>query len=81
MSWSVGPVTAVIPAYNAADTLGDVILDVRRALSDAAVVVVDDGSDDDTAAVAAAHDARVGRLERPRGTGAAADGRDGCVRW
>jgi glycosyltransferase involved in cell wall biosynthesis len=39
----------VIPAYNEAGRVGDVISDVRACLPDADVVVVDDGSGDDTA--------------------------------
>src|SRR5262249_49778742 len=45
-------VVAVVPAYRAARTVGDVVAGVRRHL--ARVVVVDDGSDDGTGAVATA---------------------------
>lgn len=58
-----------IPAYNEAETVGDVV----RAASDPAVdvVVVDDGSDDETATVAANAGATVIRHTENRGYGAA----------
>ena len=43
---------AVIPAYQCASTIGDVVAGVRRHLD--RVVVVDDGSDDETAEAARA---------------------------
>ncbi|MFC6755672.1 glycosyltransferase [Halomicroarcula sp. GCM10025894] len=57
-----------IPAYNEADTVGDVV----RAASDPSVdvVVVDDGSDDSTAAVAADAGATVLQHGDNRGYGA-----------
>jgi glycosyltransferase involved in cell wall biosynthesis len=64
-------VACVIPALNAAPTLGTVVAGLRRAVPGAFVVVVDDGSADDTHAVAArAADASV-RFPRNRGKGAA----------
>ncbi|MDS0281602.1 glycosyltransferase family 2 protein [Haloarcula onubensis] len=58
-----------IPAYNEADTVGDVV----RAACDpgADVLVVDDGSDDRTAAVAADAGATVLQHDQNRGYGAA----------
>lgn len=64
-------VACVIPALNAAPTLGTVVAGLRRAVPGAFVVVVDDGSVDDTHAVAArAADGTV-RFPRNRGKGAA----------
>ncbi|GAC1649765.1 MAG: glycosyltransferase family 2 protein [Gemmatimonadaceae bacterium] len=64
-------VAVIVPAYDAARTLGGVIGGIRLSLPSAAIVVVDDGSADDTSRVAAA--ARVGiiRFARNRGKGAA----------
>lgn len=61
-------VTAVIPAHNAAATIGGAI----RALDGLAdVIVIDDGSSDDTGAVAEAAGARVVRHDCPLGPAAA----------
>jgi len=62
-------VVAVIPAYECAATIGDVVHGVRRHLE--RVVVVDDGSSDATAAEAESAGACVVRHERNRGKGAA----------
>jgi glycosyltransferase involved in cell wall biosynthesis len=62
-------VVAVIPAFQAAATLGAVVAGVRRRIE--RVVVVDDGSTDATAAVALAAGAEVERLERNGGKGVA----------
>lgn len=43
-------ITAVVPAYDEADTIGDVVAGLREYVDE--VVVVDDGSSDETAAVA-----------------------------
>jgi len=59
----------LIPAFNAARTVGDVVRECRTILAD--VAVVDDGSADDTGAVAAAAGARVIRHPQNRGKGAA----------
>jgi glycosyltransferase involved in cell wall biosynthesis len=48
---------AVIPAYNEAPTIGDVIDGVAKYVDD--VIVVDDGSTDETPAIARAHGASV----------------------
>ena len=62
----------VVPAYNAARSVGEVVLGLRRA-SDGLVpiIVVDDGSDDGTAERAEAAGALVVRHDRNRGKGAA----------
>jgi len=60
-------VVAVIPAYQCAVTVGDVVEGVLRHL--ARVVVVDDGSTDGTGAAAAAAGAEVIRNPRNRGKG------------
>lgn len=62
-------VAALIPAYRAAATIGDVVTGTRAVLSP--VLVVDDGSPDDTGARAAAAGAEVLRLEPNQGKGAA----------
>jgi glycosyltransferase involved in cell wall biosynthesis len=61
-------VVAVIPAYQAAAHLGDVIRGVARYLP---VVVVDDGSSDGTAQIASLAGAEVLRQDRNQGKGAA----------
>lgn len=50
---------AIIPAFNEATTVGDVVDVARTATSLDEVIVVDNASEDDTAEVAAAHGARV----------------------
>ena len=62
-------VVAVIPAYEAAATVGQVVADTRAVL--AHVLVIDDGSADATAEVAAAAGAEVLRHDANRGKGAA----------
>jgi glycosyltransferase involved in cell wall biosynthesis len=63
-----GDVVAIIPAYQAATTLADV---VEAAAHHVPVIVVDDGSTDDTAMVAERAGARVLRQRPNRGKGAA----------
>lgn len=63
-------VSVVIPAYNEELGLGK-ILEAVRAVGDYEIIVVDDGSDDRTAEIAEAQGARVIRLRRNRGYGAA----------
>lgn len=60
---------ALVPAYEAAATVGAVVAGSRAVLPD--VLVVDDGSSDETGIRAAAAGARVLRLERNQGKGAA----------
>jgi glycosyltransferase involved in cell wall biosynthesis len=61
---------AIVPALDAADTIGQVVLGLRSALS-IPVLVVDDGSRDDTARVAAHHGATVITHGRNLGKGEA----------
>jgi glycosyltransferase involved in cell wall biosynthesis len=64
-----GRTIALIPAYQAAATVGDVVRGVRSMLP--TVVVVDDGSSDATAAAARAAGAEVVQHAVNRGKGAA----------
>ncbi len=61
----------VIPAFNSAPSLADIIGRIRHVWSDPEVIVVDDGSTDETAAVAADSRAKVIRHRMNRGKGAA----------
>jgi glycosyltransferase involved in cell wall biosynthesis len=64
------PACAIIPAFEAAATVGAVIDDLRRAL-DVPLIVVDDGSSDATGDVARERGASVVRHARNLGKGAA----------
>ncbi len=64
-------VACVIPAYNAARTLGSVASGLRSALPHARLIAVDDGSSDDTHSVACGCCDDVVRFEANRGKGAA----------
>jgi glycosyltransferase involved in cell wall biosynthesis len=66
----VQPSCAIVPAFEAAATVGAVVADLRRRL-DIPVFVVDDGSTDDTRRAAEGSGAAVLRHERNRGKGAA----------
>ncbi len=57
----------VIPAFNAAKTIGPLVRDIRQ--QDLPVIVVDDGSQDDTAAIASAQGALVISHLRNQGKG------------
>jgi glycosyltransferase involved in cell wall biosynthesis len=61
----------VVPALNAAPTLGAVVAGLRGALPGAFVAVIDDGSSDDTHSVAARVADVTHRCARNRGKGAA----------
>jgi glycosyltransferase involved in cell wall biosynthesis len=61
----------LVPAYDAAQSLGAVLADLARELPGVERIVIDDGSRDDTARVAEEHGARVVRHEANRGKGAA----------
>jgi glycosyltransferase involved in cell wall biosynthesis len=63
-------VSFLIPAYNEAATIGEVLARIAKLELDAQVIVVDDGSTDDTAAIAEAAGATVVRQQN-RGKGAA----------
>jgi glycosyltransferase involved in cell wall biosynthesis len=63
-------VSFLIPAYNEAATIGEVLERIAALGLDAQVIVVDDGSSDDTAAIAEASGATVVRQPN-RGKGAA----------
>ena len=70
------PVTVLIPAYNAARTIGRALASVwRQNYPDMEVVVVDDGSGDETCAVvegaSSGHRLRLIRLEKNRGVSCA----------
>jgi glycosyltransferase involved in cell wall biosynthesis len=62
---------ALVPAFNEAQNVADVIREIRRAEPDFAIVVIDDGSTDGTAVSAAAERAVVLRLPFNLGIGAA----------
>lgn len=65
------PPYAVIPAKDAAATVGEVVSGLRRAIPGIQVIVVDDGSADATSEVARACGAIVVRHDENRGKGAA----------
>lgn len=64
-------VSCVVPAYEAADSLTDVVREVRVAVPRITVIVVDDGSTDCTALVAQSVADHVARHPENRGKGAA----------
>jgi glycosyltransferase involved in cell wall biosynthesis len=66
----VSPACAIVPALDAAATVGTVVDDLRDSLG-LPIIVVDDGSADATGDVARARGAIVVRHERNRGKGAA----------
>lgn len=59
----------LIPAFNEAERISDVIRRARQSFPAGDVLVIDDGSEDDTARVAKGAGAGVLRLERNRGKG------------
>lgn len=63
-------IAIVIPVFNEASVIGDVIEEVRK-YGDFILIVVDDGSDDDTFVQSAAHDVLTLRHKINRGKGAA----------
>ena len=69
---TMAPVTAVIPAYNAAEHLTETIVSVQnQTLAVEEIVVVDDGSDDETARIARSHEVRLLQHDTNKGVSAA----------
>ena len=66
-----GRIVAIVPAYNEAGAIGDVVDSINAASPAYDVVVIDDGSHDDTAAIARAHGAAVVSLPYNIGIGGA----------
>ncbi len=66
-----GRLVAVVPAWNEAGAIGQVVDEIRAFDADATVVVVDDASTDETASVAEVHGAKVLRLVFNVGIGGA----------
>jgi len=64
-------VAIVIPAYQAAATIGDVVSRARTVLPDAQVILIDDGSDDGTGDEGRGRGAVVVTHPRNRGKGVA----------
>jgi len=64
-------VLIIVPAWNEAAAVGDVVTEIRGELPGVDVLVVDDGSADATSRVAAAAGARVARLPYNLGVGGA----------
>jgi glycosyltransferase involved in cell wall biosynthesis len=67
----VSALAVVVPAFDEAESVAEVVRGIRAAVADAQVIVVDDGSRDDTARVAREAGARVLRLPFNCGIGAA----------
>jgi len=64
-------VLIIIPAWNEADSIAEVVQEVRGELPEVDVLVVDDGSIDATSRIAAAAGAKVARLPYNLGVGGA----------
>lgn len=64
-------ISVIIPAYNEAPTIGDLVLKTKRLYPDVEIVVVNDGSTDDTGAIARNAGARVFSHPYNIGNGAA----------
>jgi glycosyltransferase involved in cell wall biosynthesis len=64
-------IVAIVPAYNEAGAIGDVVDSIKATSSAFDVVVIDDGSLDDTAAIARRHGAAVVTLPYNIGIGGA----------
>jgi len=73
----------VLPTYNEAENIADILRRARAAVPSAAILVVDDSSPDGTADIARAVGAEVGEVEllsRPRKSGLGSAYRDG-FKW
>ena len=64
-------ITFIVPAFNEAQTIGEVLERVAQLPFDKQVIVVDDGSTDATAEIAAAHEGVTLLRQENRGKGAA----------
>jgi glycosyltransferase involved in cell wall biosynthesis len=64
-------ISIIIPAYNEALTIGDIVFKIKELHPDVEIIVVNDGSDDDTAAIAKAAGAHVHNHPYNIGNGAA----------
>ena len=64
-------VSVIIPAYNEATTIGDIVSNIKSRYPDFEIIVVDDGSEDETAAVARRAGAKVFSHPYNIGNGAA----------
>lgn len=62
--------TILIPAFNEAETIGEVLPQLRALYPSSEILVVDDGSTDETAQIAQANGARVVRHPYNKGNGA-----------
>jgi glycosyltransferase involved in cell wall biosynthesis len=62
--------TILIPAFNEAETIGDVLAQLHVLYPDAEMLVIDDGSKDETSQIAQASGARVVRHPYNKGNGA-----------
>lgn len=71
MGVSPSQVSIIVPAYNEAEAIAQVVTALRNQFPEAEVVVIDDGSSDATGALAAAAGARVLSHEHQLGYGAA----------
>ncbi len=68
---TAGRIVAIVPAFNEAGAIGDVVDSIRATSASFDVVVIDDGSVDDTAAIARSHGAAVVTLPYNIGIGGA----------
>src|SRR6266702_1820858 len=74
-------VLIIVPAWNEAESVGDVVREIRGELPEADVLVVDDGSADDTARLAQQAGAPVSRLRATTRCAGRGAGRWPCSRW
>ncbi|MDZ7291148.1 MAG: glycosyltransferase family 2 protein [candidate division KSB1 bacterium] len=67
----IDDIAVVIPAYNAGETLGQVLSKIFEIIPGCQVIVVDDGSTDNTCDLATRHGTKLIRHHQNRGKGAA----------